>query len=222
MIRSLRIAGAAVILGVLSACVSQEQYRRSLADNDNLCMQRDSQQDYLRRLESRSQDLERQLKELQATVPDAEWVKEQKARIAKILEGYQGNLPPGVSLSSNAEGIVFSVEGEVLFASGQAAITAEGDRTLKQLVATLQSQGKRLRIEGHTDNDPIQRSGWKTNLRLSVERATAVAEFLIAAGMPEDRVAVAGYGEHRPRAGNDSTDGKRQNRRVEILVLTNS
>lgn len=222
MIRSLRIAGAAVILGVLSACVSQEQYRRSLADNDNLRMQRDSQQDYLRRLEARSQDLERQLKELQATVPDAEWVKEQKARIAKILEGYQGNLPPGVSLSSNAEGIVFSVEGEVLFASGQAAITAEGDRTLKQLVATLQSQGKRLRIEGHTDNDPIQRSGWKTNLRLSVERATAVAEFLIAAGMPEDRVAVAGYGEHRPRAGNDSADGKRQNRRVEILVLTNS
>ncbi|MBI5853281.1 MAG: OmpA family protein [Planctomycetes bacterium] len=222
MIRSLRIAGAAVILGVLSACVSQEQYRRSLADNDNLRMQRDSQQDYLRRLEARSQDLERQLKELQATVPDAEWVKEQKARIAKILEGYQGNLPPGVSLSSNAEGIVFSVEGEVLFASGQAAITAEGDRTLKQLVATLQNQGKRLRIEGHTDNDPIQRSGWKTNLRLSVERATAVAEFLIAAGMPEDRVAVAGYGEHRPRAGNDSADGKRQNRRVEILVLTNS
>lgn len=221
MIRSLRTFGAALLLGVLCACVSQEQYRRSLADNDNLRMQRDSQQDYLRRIEGRNAELERQLKDLQATVPDAEWVKQQKARLEKLLAEAGGNLPAGVSVSSSAEGIVFSVEGEVLFASGQATITAEGDRTLKQLIGTLQSQGKRLRVEGHTDNDPIQRSSWKTNLRLSVERAMAVAEFLIAAGMSEDRVAVSGYGEHRARAANDSAEGKRQNRRVEILVLTN-
>ncbi len=222
MNRSIRILGAAFLAVFLAGCVSQEQYRRALADNDNLRMQRDSQQDYLRKMEARNAELERQLKDLQATVPDAEWVKDARARMAKILEGYQGNLPPGVSLESNPEGIVFSVEGEVLFASGQAQITAEGERTLRQLVSALSSQGKKLRIEGHTDNDPIQRSQWRTNLRLSVERSIAVAEFLSSAGMSADRIAVAGYGEHRTKAPNDTPEGKRQNRRVEILVLDKS
>ncbi|MFO1051744.1 MAG: OmpA family protein [Planctomycetota bacterium] len=219
MIRSLLVLIASLSLLSLLGCVSQEQYRRALNDNDNLRMQRDSQQEYLRKLEAERGDLERQLKDLQARVPDAEWVKEQRARIEKILAGFQGNLPTGVSVENSAEGIVFTVEGEILFGSGQAQITAEGQRLLKQLVGTLGGQNKRLRIEGHTDNDPISRSQWRTNLRLSTERALVVAEALIADGIPADHVGVAGYGEHRPKTSNDSAEGKRQNRRVSILLL---
>ena len=222
MIRSTRVLITSLLLGLLVGCVSQEQYRRALNDNDNLRLQRDAQQDYLRQLEAGRAELERRLKELQATVPEAEWVREQRARIEKILQGWQGDLPKGVSLESDREGLVFSVEGELLFSSGQAQITAEGERTLRQLVAAIAGQGKRLRIEGHTDNEPISRSAWRTNLRLSVERSVAVAEFLIGAGIAADRVGVAGYGEFRPKAPNDTPEGKRQNRRVAILMLDES
>lgn len=203
-------------LVALAGCVSQEQYRRALADADNLRAQRDAQQQYLDTLEQENASLRGDLGSLQARVPDAEWIEEQRRKINDILE--RGGLPENVTVYGNPEGVVFGIQGEVLFASGSAELTESGQRTLQELVSTLVAEEKRMRVEGHTDTDPIQRSKWASNLRLSVERAMAVADFLKKNGVPEERVSVAGYGQFVPRASNDTPDGKRQNRRVEILI----
>jgi chemotaxis protein MotB len=105
-----------------------------------------------------------------------------------------------------------------LFAPGQNELSASGRRTLTELSAQLKDRS--IRIEGHTDDQPIQRSRWGTNRRLSVERALVVADFLVtSAGLPDARVFVAGYGEHRPAVAGNDESSRQKNRRVEILLL---
>jgi len=90
---------------------------------------------------------------------------------------------------------------------------------LRQVARVLKQGNKMMRIEGHTDSDPILNSSWKTNLHLSAARAMAVADFLIASGVPEERVSISGYGQYRPKVPGDGASAKSSNRRVEILLL---
>ena len=74
-------------------------------------------------------------------------------------------------------------------------------------------------IEGHTDNRPIKRSGWKSNWELSTARALSVLHYLSGKSVAESRLAAIGYGEYKPVASNDTKEGRQKNRRVEIVIL---
>jgi len=76
-----------------------------------------------------------------------------------------------------------------------------------------QYAGQMVRVEGYTDTDPIQKSGWKTNERLSGERAMAVEEYLTSRGLSKDQIYYAGFGAAHARA------NKKDSRRVEIVIL---
>lgn len=222
MSRMVRIAVAAVGVLWLTGCVSQEQYRRALNDSENLRGQIDALRDEVSRRQREIDRLVGELERLSAGgAVDPAFERERQAALErmKALLEQGGDLPAGVRVREGAEGTVFDVQGEVLFASGRAEITEQGRATLGQLAARLVASGRRLRIEGHTDTDPIRNSAWKTNLRLSAERALVVAEFLIGAGVPEERVGISGYGQHRPSVEGGDAAAKAQNRRVEILVL---
>ena len=71
---------------------------------------------------------------------------------------------------------------------------------------------------GHTDTDPIQKSGWKDNWQLSSERALSVARYLVSHGVPEKQVRAVARGSTQPVASNSTATGKAKNRRVEIVV----
>jgi outer membrane protein OmpA-like peptidoglycan-associated protein len=105
--------------------------------------------------------------------------------------------------------------GDVQFAPNQEKLTAETMRKLYPLVMMLKEQPKRpLRIEGHTDS-----SGEKSyNLDLSQRRADAVRDFLIENGIQAERITARGYGEEEAIAANETAAGRRENRRVEIIV----
>jgi len=76
-------------------------------------------------------------------------------------------------------------------------------------------------IAGHTDNVPVKGGPYKTNLKLSIARAATVAQFLLDQHTIDPRrVSTMGFGEYRPIADNTSADGRRKNRRVEIIVGT--
>ncbi len=75
-------------------------------------------------------------------------------------------------------------------------------------------------IVGHTDSDPIKKSGWKDNWQLSSERALAVLRYLNSKGMRADQIRAVAAGSAKPIASNSSSDGKSRNRRVEIVVRT--
>jgi outer membrane protein OmpA-like peptidoglycan-associated protein len=105
--------------------------------------------------------------------------------------------------------------GDVQFAPNHEKLTAEAMRKLYPLVTMLKEQLQRpIRIAGHTDS-----SGEKSyTLDLSQRRADAVRDFLIANGIRAERITARGYGEEKAVASNDTAAGRRENRRVEVVV----
>ena len=111
--------------------------------------------------------------------------------------------------------IVVTVAGDVLLATASATLRDAARRELDRIASVINSRysGNEIRIAGHTDQDPIRRSRWKTNERLSAERALAVEEYLATRGVSKSRMHVAGFGPAQLRS------TKQQSRRVEIIVL---
>ncbi len=127
-----------------------------------------------------------------------------------------------VKVGMEDRGLVITFVAEVLFDSGKAKIRPEAYPTLDKVAAFLTdvTPDRRIAIEGHTDNEPIKHSGWKSNWELSTARATSVLHYLVdEKGIVPDLVHATGYGEYRPVASNDAADGRQQNRRVEIVIL---
>lgn len=134
-----------------------------------------------------------------------------------------GTLSNGVTVSAHPEGYAYSVEGTLLFETGQARIRPEGAKLLREIVARLKEASESIRVEGHTDTQPVVntiREFPLGNLQLSGARALHVADFLVREGVDAARVSYAGFGEHRPVADNASPAGMAKNRRVELVVLT--
>jgi chemotaxis protein MotB len=111
----------------------------------------------------------------------------------------------------------------ILFASGSADLSKEGQSALNEVAAILkQFPDRRFMIAGHTDNVPVvQPSPFKSNLDLSTSRALTVATQLIAAGMNGSRLLAAGYAEFEPARENTTEAGRQENRRIEIVLLPN-
>jgi chemotaxis protein MotB len=127
-----------------------------------------------------------------------------------------------VRLEMAQKGLAIIFLTEVLFDSGKTDIKQEAFPTLDKIAGVLKDnvEDRNIGIEGHTDNEPIKHSKWKSNWELSTSRATSVLHYLVdTKGIDPKRVAAIGYGEYRPVASNDTVEGKKQNRRVEIVIL---
>jgi chemotaxis protein MotB len=214
------MVGAALFLAS-AACVSPETHRRVAGANVALQAENASMVESQKALAVENEQLRAQVLDLSKRAADAAWIDEQKKKLATLLAKYgEGTraAQDGVELVQTPEGYAFRVAGGVLFAPGRNDLSEQGKKTLGELATSL--QGRRLRVEGHTDDTPISRSQWGTNLRLSVERAMVVADFLTqSAGLKADKVGVAGYGEYRPAVGGSDDGARQKNRRVEILLL---
>jgi chemotaxis protein MotB len=207
------------VVATMSACVSPEAHREVLAANDALQKQIADLQRVCAEQDGELRRISQQNKDLAARVHDAQWIKDKKAELAKLLAefGTDGRSPiGGVTVKQTHEGTAFEVKGGVLFASGKADLTSQGRQVLQKLAPHLRKN--RIRVDGHTDTDPITHSKWRTNLNLSAARAVAVAEFLIQNGLDRQQVSIAGFGEYRPVAEGDGNEAKAKNRRVEILL----
>jgi len=125
-----------------------------------------------------------------------------------------------VTQEANDE-ITFTILSEVLFDSGKATLTQKGKQALARAAAVIREQfpDADVEIRGHTDNVPIRYSNFKSNWELSCHRALAVLHYLVEnEGFEAERLAAVGYGETRPVASNDTPEGRRLNRRAEIVV----
>jgi chemotaxis protein MotB len=106
----------------------------------------------------------------------------------------------------------------LLFDVGEARVGDARQGMLKTLAPELSSRAVDVRVEGHTDDRPISSGRYRSNWELSTGRATAVMAILLAEGVPPERLSVAGYAEFHPAASNATEDGRRQNRRVDLVV----
>jgi OmpA-OmpF porin, OOP family len=106
-------------------------------------------------------------------------------------------------------------KGRIRFESGKADIVADSAGLLDRLVETaLRCPNATIEIAGHTDSDGEENA----NQALSERRAQAVTDYLVRAGLPANRFTTVGYGSTQPVAGNDTEDGKAQNRRIDFVV----
>ncbi len=123
----------------------------------------------------------------------------------------------GVSAKRNREGILISLYGNFLFDSGKATVNDEALSVLEAVVAEIDPDHP-IRVEGHTDNIPIDTVLYPSNWELSSARATSVVRSLIELGVKPERLQAAGYGENRPVVDNDSRDNRARNRRVDLQI----
>ena len=118
--------------------------------------------------------------------------------------------------------MILRMSNDVLFDSGKAELRPAGKRALAEVADALRSiPGRRLQIAGHTDNEPIKLSPFRSNWDLSTARSLEVVQFLIARGLAPQALSAAGYGEFDPIDANDTSAGRAHNRRTEITVLPN-
>ncbi|MFC1703816.1 OmpA family protein [Candidatus Omnitrophota bacterium] len=125
-------------------------------------------------------------------------------------------------LEMTERGLVITFLTEIFFDSGKDVIREEGQEALSKVAEVLNANvpNSLVAIEGHTDNEPIKYSGWKTNWELSSARALSVLHYLIdKAEVAPERLSANGYGEYRPVASNETPEGMKKNRRVEIVIL---
>ena len=121
------------------------------------------------------------------------------------------------AVKEEPRGIVVTLSGSVLFASGKAALLPSAESSLGEVARAVGAEeDKALLVEGHTDS----RGSEATNQTLAKARADAVAAYLITHGVPAERVTTAGIGSSRPVADNSSAEGRAENRRVEIVIQT--
>jgi chemotaxis protein MotB len=139
--------------------------------------------------------------------------------VGEVIE--QQGLSGNVSVSVQERGIVISISEKVLFASGSAEIDQRSIETIERIGRVLLSvPGKQIRVEGHTDADPISNFRFPDNQELSTARANSVLRVLVKkVGIDPRIISSTGYGEHRPIAPNDTPENKAKNRRVDIAIL---
>jgi len=126
-----------------------------------------------------------------------------------------------VKVEMLAKGLVITFVAEVLFDSGKAQLRQDSLPKLDKVAGVLNTTVADLNVgvEGYTDNQPIHKSGWKSNWELSSARALSVLHYLSQKDVSEPRLAAIGYGEYKPVASNNSKEGRQKNRRVEIVIL---
>jgi chemotaxis protein MotB len=120
----------------------------------------------------------------------------------------------------------FVFQAEVLFEKGQAALNPEGETEMLKLADALKQLEREipediawvLRVDGHTDADPIQSAQFKSNWELSSARAIAVVNFMIANGVQPKHLVAAGFGEFQPIDPGSTEEAKSRNRRIELKL----
>ncbi len=162
---------------------------------------------------------------------DSGFLPEASARslIATDLEAIRRTIDSGTAsigrlgeivVSQDEDRIVIRLSDNLLFPPASADIRSSALPLLAIASRSLLGVEQEVRVEGHTDNVPVNTECYPSNWELSSSRATAVLRYLTETGeLPASRIFAAGYGEFRPAATNLTPEGRAVNRRADIVVL---
>jgi chemotaxis protein MotB len=174
------------------------------------------------------EELQRALKEYQERAAQLERI---KARFELLRDKLKKLTELGLKVEIRRNRMVIRLPGDVLFASGDDKLSKEGDKVLDAVADVIrndkQLSGRYFQVAGHTDNKPLKGGRFGDNWGLSAMRARQVLLYLVSpvdakeggGGLATDRLHLAGYGDTDPVAKNDVDDGRKQNRRVELVLM---
>ena len=158
--------------------------------------------------------------ELQAEVDrrGAEQSEAMYEEIMQMAETYA--IDDQVILDFNNQYVELDLNGSILFDSGNAEVKDNSKLFLQKIAQILvKYKYNVIEIEGHTDNVPISNSKYKDNRSLSAERARSVYEYIVSQEhFIDSNIKIAGYGDSRPAASNETEEGRAKNRRVAIKI----
>lgn len=124
-----------------------------------------------------------------------------------------------VSVTQSARGIGIDINASLLFATGEAQLSAASVQVTAAVASVLARYPYAIQIEGHTDSTPIHNAQFASNWELSSVRASSVVRRLVESGIAEERLAVIGHGANQPLEGNGTAEGRARNRRVHVLIV---
>ncbi|MGF7400294.1 flagellar motor protein MotB [Thermoanaerobacterium thermosaccharolyticum] len=141
-----------------------------------------------------------------------------ESQLDKLIK--QNNLQNMVTYKVDERGFVISLNDTLLFDTGSADVKPDQKATLIKIGNILKAMPNYIRVEGYTDNVPINNSQFHSNWELSVIRATNVVEILVNdVKIDPAKISAVGYGEYRPIVPNDSDKNRQLNRRVDIVIM---
>ncbi len=152
-------------------------------------------------------------------------LREENLLLSQSLQELEVSLQgTGATVRIKDDKIAVTLPSSVFFNSGQATLKKKAKSSLAKVGNAIKNDFPygTIRVEGHTDSDPIKRtrSLYASNWELSAKRAANVLHFLVGkCGLDSKRLYIAGFGEYQPIANNNTKKGKKQNRRVEIVIL---
>ncbi len=190
------------------------------ATTDALKSTRDQLKDERTQSAATTQELQRdsQAKSAELAKTTAQLEEEKKARLSaeEKLAGAMKDLATIAAVKEEARGVVITLSGQVLFASGKHALLNTAQTRLDQVADALKQQdpNKKIVVEGHTDSMGSD----AVNMPLSVNRANSVRDYLVSRGVDQSRISSVGLGSSRPLVDNKSAENRANNRRVEIVI----
>jgi chemotaxis protein MotB len=187
----------------------------------------------LKEKEGEGVQLSQKLEDLRGEIDKKESTIDEQTRVIRELHATREKIEDSLREQIEAQEVkIEEIEGKlkvtfvdkILFDTGSVEIGKRGKEALLELADSLrQNKGHKIMVEGHTDDVPIGlvlMEKYPTNWELSAARALGVVRFLQEKGWLEpERLAAAAYSYYRPVASNDTTKGRRQNRRIEIVLV---
>ena len=135
----------------------------------------------------------------------------------------QNGLNAMIDVAKDENGVALQIRDNILFESGKAELKTESNEVLNKINELISTLPNSIVIEGHTDNVPINNNDYRDNWDLSAARASNVLRYFTGTkGQDPTRFSVSGYGEYRPKFENNTDENRAQNRRVNILIVSNN
>ena len=139
--------------------------------------------------------------------------------VTKYLK--DNNLADSAAVEITDRGFQVSLKENILFDSAEASLRTDAMNKIISIGKILVNVEGKIRVEGNTDNLPIKNDRYNSNWQLSSMRASNVAELMVEkAGIDPNRISAVGYGEYKPVATNATPEGRAQNRRVDIIIIS--
>ena len=141
--------------------------------------------------------------------------------LEELMKDFKPLIDKGILEVTVSDGrVVIAMAAEVLFPSGSAELSTDGQANLTEIAIVLKKRADRdFQVEGHTDSEPISSREFPSNWHLGAERAVVVVQYLVGQGMKPEQLSAASFGAHSPVADNGSAEGRAQNRRIEIVLV---
>jgi chemotaxis protein MotB len=152
-------------------------------------------------------------------LPDVVTLKQQ-AIMEELAHTFSDMVDEGeITLVTREEGVLLEIKDTALFASGTAQPASQAAGIIVKVSDVLLRNTNHVVVEGHTDSVPIQNAQFPSNWELSSARAASVVRALQERGISANRLSASGLADTKPKSSNDTEQGRRENRRVSLLVL---